>query len=144
VDYGHRRVGLAISDAARRIASPLALHERRDAAQDARFFQQLIQDERIETIVVGLPVHSSGREGGKAAEARAFGQWLQQVTGRPVVFWDERFTTVEAERFLLDAGLTSRQRKARIDMVAAQILLQSYLEAGCPETPEIGPLEDEK
>jgi putative Holliday junction resolvase len=141
VDFGTRRVGLSVSDADRRIASPLALYERRDALQDARYFQRLIQEESVRGIVLGLPVHSTGREGGKAAEARAFGQWLQQVTSLPLVFWDERFTTVEAEQFLLDAGLTSRQRKARRDMVAAQILLQSYLEAGCPAEAVIEPLD---
>jgi len=77
----------------------------------------------------------------KAGEARKFGAWLGEVTGLPVVFWDERFTTVEAESALWQAGLTHRQRKARRDRVAAQILLQAYLDAGCPPEPAAGPLE---
>jgi putative Holliday junction resolvase len=78
-------------------------------------------------------MHLDGREGTKAIEARAFGQWVTEVTDRPVVFWDERFTTVEAEDHLWSAGLTHKQRKARRDKLAAQILLQSYLDAGCPK-----------
>ena len=73
--------------------------------------------------MVGLPVHLSGKEGQKAAEARAFAAWLTQTTGLPVQFWDERFTTVEAESALWEAGLTHKKRKARRDKVAAQILL---------------------
>jgi putative Holliday junction resolvase len=132
VDYGSVRVGLAVSDADQRIASPLATYQRRDPEHDASWFRALVAEEQIGQIVIGLPVHLDGREGHKAAEARAFGRWLGDVSGLPVVFWDERFTTVEAEGFLLSAGLTNKRRKARRDRVAAQILLQSYLDAGCP------------
>jgi putative holliday junction resolvase len=140
VDYGSVRVGLAVSDADRRIASPLATYRRRGRERDAGYFRQLVADEEIGRLVVGLPVHLDGREGQKAAEARAFGQWLGEVAGLPVVYWDERFTTAEAEGFLLAAGLTNRRRKDRRDRVAAQILLQAYLEAGCPDAPAAGPL----
>lgn len=92
-------------------------------------------------VVVGLPVHLDGREGAKAAEARTFGRWLAEVTGLPVVFWDERFTTVEAEAALWEAGLTHARRKERRDRVAAQILLQGYLDAGCPSGEGGGPLQ---
>jgi putative Holliday junction resolvase len=143
VDYGTKRVGLSISDADRKIASPLSIHHRRGERQDARRFQELAKEERIGGIVVGLPVRTTGSEGSKAAEARAFGVWLQKETGLPVVFWDERFTTADAEQLLQEAGLTSKRRKARIDMVAAQIMLQSYLDAGCPERADIQPLEGE-
>jgi putative Holliday junction resolvase len=140
VDYGSVRVGLAVSDADRRIASPLTTHRRLSREQDARYFQQLVEEEAIAGLVIGLPVHLDGHEGAKAAEARAFGTWLGEVTGLPVVFCDERFTTVEAEGFLQAAGLTSKRRKDRRDRVAAQILLQAYLEAGCPSAPASGPL----
>jgi putative Holliday junction resolvase len=142
VDYGTKRVGLAVSDVDRRIASPLATYQRRDAAQDARFFQKLVQDEDIERLVVGLPVHMSGDEGKKSAEARAFGAWLAQTTKLPIAFWDERLTTAEAEQLLWDAGLTHKQRKERRDKVAAQILLQAYLDAGCPSVEAVLPLDE--
>lgn len=140
VDYGTVRVGLAVSDPERRIASPLATHERRGRDGDARYFRKLIEEEEVGRIVVGLPVHTDGSESQKSAEARKFGAWLAGVSGLPVSYYDERFTTVEAEGFLLAAGLTNKRRKARRDRVAAQILLQSYLDAGCPELAP-GPLE---
>jgi putative Holliday junction resolvase len=130
VDYGSVRIGLAVSDPGRLIASPLSTYTRRNREQDARFFQELVEEEAIDRIIVGLPMHLDGQEGSKAVEARAFGQWLNQVTGLPVMFWDERFTTVEAEGRLWSAGLTHKQRKRRRDQVAAQILLQSFLEQG--------------
>ena len=137
VDYGQVRVGLAITDPDRKIAFPLTTYERRGRDKDATYFRTLLIEEPVGAYVVGLPVHLDGREGQKAAEAREFGRWLGETTGLPVVFWDERFTTVEAETALWNAGLTHKQRKARRDRVAAQILLQAYLDAGCPleQTP---------
>jgi putative Holliday junction resolvase len=137
IDYGSVRIGLAVSDAERKIASPLATYERLDPKRDAEFYVKLAQEEDIGQIVVGLPVHTNGREGVKAAEARAFGKWLEQTTGLPVAFFDERFTTVQAEQILWSAGLTNKKRKARRDRLAAQIMLQAYLAAGCP--PESKP-----
>jgi putative Holliday junction resolvase len=141
VDFGRVRVGLAVSDAERRLASPLATYQRKGRERDAAFFRDLARAEQVVEIVVGLPVHGDGREGAKAAEARAFGRWLREATGLAVLFWDERFTTVEAEAFLRAAGMTDKRRKERRDRVAAQILLQSYLDAGCPGEVKPGPLE---
>jgi len=141
VDYGSVRIGLAISDAERRLASPLAVYERQGRERDAVYFRALVEAEEIGAIVVGLPVHCDGREGQKATEARAFGAWLAETTALLVRFWDERFSTVEAESALWQAGLTHKKRKARRDRVAAQILLQAYLDAGCPDESTAGPLE---
>jgi putative Holliday junction resolvase len=141
VDYGAVRIGLAVSDAERRLASPLTVHERRGVERDAVYFRALIASEEIGALVVGLPLHLDGREGQKATEARAFGAWLAETTGLPVVFWDERFSTVEAESALWQAGLTHKKRKARRDRVAAQMVLQAYLDAGCPDESSAGPLE---
>ena len=141
VDYGSVRIGLAVSDPERRLASPLAVYERRGRERDAEYFHALTAAEEIGVLVVGLPVHLDGREGQKAAEARTFGAWLAETTGLPVVFWDERFSTVEAESALWQAGLTHKKRKARRDRVAAQILLQAYLDADCPDESAAGPLE---
>jgi putative Holliday junction resolvase len=141
VDYGQVRIGLAVCDPDRKIAFPLTTRERQGAERDAAYFQALVKEEAIAGLVVGLPLHTDGREGAKAVEARAFGAWLAEATGLPVVYWDERFTTVEAEAALWAAGLTHRRRKDRRDRVAAQILLQTYLDAGCPAEPAAGPLE---
>jgi putative Holliday junction resolvase len=132
VDHGKVRVGLAISDKDRRIASPFQTYTRRDADQDSQFFKKVVEEEEIVQLVVGLPVHGDGREGEQARAARGFGQWLSKQTGLPCVFWDERYSTVEAESALWTAGLTHKRRKTRRDQVAAQIFLQAYLDAGCP------------
>lgn len=142
VDYGHVRIGLAVSDAERRIASPLMTRQRAGSERDAAFFRTLVEEEEIGQIVIGLPVHLDGREGQKAVEARGFGRWLGQTTSLPIVFWDERFTTVEAESALWSAGLTHKRRKERRDRVAAQILLQAYLDADCPEEQTPRALDD--
>jgi putative Holliday junction resolvase len=135
IDPGKVRLGLALSDTERRLASPLLTYTRRDPLQDARFLKKIVEQEEVATIIVGLPIHEDGSEGAQAKLAREFGAWLQEATGVPCVFYDERFTTFEAESSLLEAGLTKKKRKARRDQVAAQILLQTYLEANRPHQP---------
>jgi putative Holliday junction resolvase len=142
VDYGSVRIGLAVSDSDRRIASPLATYQRKSEEQDVAYFKKLIEGEQIVLIVVGLPLHLSGQEGEKAREARQFGLWLGEATKLRIVYWDERFTTVEAEGHLLNAGLTRKRRRNRRDRVAAQILLQTYLDAGCPKEASSKPLDE--
>jgi putative Holliday junction resolvase len=142
VDYGMRRVGLAVCDSERRIAVPLVIYERRRGVTDAAFFRDLVQREAIGGLVVGLPVHMSGDEGQRAGEARAFGAWLSKTTQLPVWYWDERLTTSQAHQVMRAAGVKLNQRKSKVDMVAAQMLLQSFLDAGCPENPTPpGPLQ---
>jgi putative holliday junction resolvase len=143
-DFGTVRVGLAVSDPERKIAVPLATYQRRRRELDAAYFRQLARDEQVTALVVGLPVHMSGQEGQKAAEARAFGTWLAELTGLPVFYWDERYSTAQAEGYLLSAGLTNKKRKERRDRVAAQILLQSYLDSGCPVADVPAALESER
>lgn len=137
IDYGTVRIGVAVTDPGQRIASPLAIYNRQDESADAGYFRRLVAQQEIVGFVVGLPVHLDGRESQKSIEARQFGQWLQQTTGVSVVFFDERFTTAEAEQLLAGAELTKKQRKARLDKLAAQILLTAFLEARKPlgETP---------
>jgi putative holliday junction resolvase len=143
IDPGRARLGLAISDRDRRFASPLKNYTRRDLEQDLRFLTTVIEENEVGQLIIGLPVHLSGREGDQAKAARAFGDILAQRTGLPCIYWDERFTTRSAESVLWTAGLTHKQRKARRDQVAAQMLLQDYLEAGCPAEQKIIPVESE-
>lgn len=141
IDYGTVRIGVAITDPERRLASPYEVLNRRDRSQESRFFQRLVSEEGIVGFVVGLPVHSHGGESEKSREARRFGDWLGQVTSRVVVYFDERFTTVVAEQLLNSAGLTSQRRKERRDKLAAQILLTAFLEGGCRPTEQAEPLD---
>lgn len=129
LDYGAKRIGVALSNPDQTIASPLETWEGRDPAQLARRMKQVVAEYAIVGIVVGLPVHMSGDEGAIAGEARRFGRYVADVTGLPLRFWDERFTTSAAEEHLLAANLTRKQRKGLRDRLAAQILLQSYLDA---------------
>jgi putative Holliday junction resolvase len=129
IDFGTVRIGIALSDPGRSIASPYENYTRHGTREDARRFVRLVKEEEVTLLVVGLPIHLDGRESEKSREARAFGKWLEEVSGVPVVFFDERFTSVEAEQYLLDAELTSKRRKRRLDMVAAQIMLTAYLES---------------
>ena len=133
LDFGTRRVGIAMSDPGRTMAFPVEVYEPRGPELDARYYRELVRENEIERIVVGLPLHTTGREGDLALRARKFGQWLASVTGQTILYHDERYSTFEAEQSLLGAGLTKKKRKARRDKLAAQIMLQSYLDAGCPE-----------
>jgi putative Holliday junction resolvase len=130
IDPGKVRIGLAISDPARSIASPLTTYERRDAVQDERFFKTLVAEEKVGLLLIGLPVHMSGDEGTQAKKARELGAALERWTGLPVRYCDERYTSKFAESLLWDAGLSHKRRKERRDQVAAQILLAGYLESG--------------
>lgn len=130
IDYGTVRIGIAIADLEVRIAGPYETYHRRDQRQDAQYFCDLAAAERLTRFVVGLPVHLDGNESQKSREARQFGLWLHEVTGLPVDFFDERFTSAEAEEILQNARLTKKRRQARIDQLAAQIMLTAYLEAG--------------
>jgi putative holliday junction resolvase len=132
IDYGTVRVGLAVSDPDRIIASPLETYTRQSQPADATYFARVAVDHRAVAFVVGLPLHANGDESDKSREARAFGAWLAGVTALPVIFWDERFTTALAEDALLGAKLTNKKRRERRDRVAAQMILQAYIEAGCP------------
>jgi putative holliday junction resolvase len=130
IDYGDVRIGIAISDPERKIISPLENYTRRGLEADAARFRRLVAEEQVVLFVVGLPIHLDGHESGKSREARRFGEWLGTVTGVPVEFFDERFTSHEAEQLLLAVDMTRKRRKKRMDMLAAQIMLSGYLERG--------------
>jgi putative Holliday junction resolvase len=141
IDFGSVRLGIAVADEKLRIALPLENYTRRGPVADAEHLRRLAQEERIDRFVVGLPVHLDGRESQQSAQARVFAAWLERATGVPVSLFDERFSSHEAEQRLGEAGLTSKQRRARRDMLAAQILLTAYLEAPPGADHEPRPLD---
>lgn len=142
VDYGDKRIGLALADDETKIATPWQNYTRRSPEVDADFFRAICQAEGLNRIVVGLPVNTDGSEGDKARAARRFGAWLKSVTGLKVFFYDERYTTVEADALLANTKLPKKKKKARRDMLAAQIMLQEFIDAGCPKDAQPGPLDD--
>jgi putative Holliday junction resolvase len=134
VDYGTVRIGIAICDPDRILASPLLVHEvtQPDAGgyeMDDKFFGELVREERISAWIVGLPIHCDGGESDKSTEARKFATWLAQSTGLPTRLFDERFTTVAANQRIRQSKTTRKKTKKRIDAVAAQVLLEAFLEA---------------
>ena len=129
VDYGRRRIGVAVCDARRILASPLCVREATGEPEaEAAFFRRLAADEELVGFVVGLPVHSDGRASDMSREAERFGGWLGRVTGLPVVFHDERGTSREAAGLLAGTGLSRGRKKERSDAVAAQVILASWLD----------------
>ena len=141
VDYGTVRIGLAVSDPDRIIASPLEVRERQGPDRDAAYFRQLVEREEIGGLVVGLPLHTTAARGPRRTRRGRSARGWRGVTGLPVVYSDERFTTAYAESALWAAGLTHKKRKDRRDAVAAQMMLQAYLDAGCPAEVQVKPLE---
>ena len=130
VDYGRRRIGVAICDAERIICSPLCVHQTSgDRDADAAFFRRLVAEESIAGFVVGLPVHADGTASEMSAEVERFGGWLGRTTGVPVAFHDERYSSREAAGLLAGVGLSRGRKKARADAVAAQVVLQSWLDS---------------
>lgn len=128
LDLGDRTIGVAVSDTFRRIASPLRTLKRGKFAADAAILLDLVAERRIGGLVFGLPRNMDGSEGPRCQSTRAFGRNLARLTPLPIGFWDERLSTVAAERALLEAD-TSRKRRARvIDQVAAAYILQGMLD----------------
>ena len=103
-------------------------YQRRDPGADARRFCQLVAEEDIAGFVIGLPISTDGNETAKSREAREFGGWLNDVTDRPITFHDERFTTSLAHELMIAGNIKASKRKKRLDMIAAQQMLQAYLE----------------
>jgi len=129
LDVGDVRIGIAVCDRDRVMASPYDQYTRRSPEKDTEFFRQLVAAEQIVGLVVGLPINMNGTEGPKAVAYRKYGEWLAGVLKLPVAFFDERLTTHAAQGMLIDAGLSRQKRKERIDKLAATLILQAYLEA---------------
>ncbi len=129
IDYGSRRLGLAVSDRDDRIAFPLDPVESRGAEKDVAAIGELVQSRDVSRIVIGLPIHLDGTRGAQAEAADRFAERLRTALALPVDLLDERFTTREAERALEATGRKGRRKKkAVVDSVAATVLLRTYLE----------------
>lgn len=129
IDHGNVRIGLAISDPAQVLSSPLATRQSQGQDADRSWFRKLVKMEEIVGVVIGLAVHGDGRESRQSELARKFGEWFRDELGLPVAYFDERFTSMEAEEYLQAAGASRKKRKEKLDRVAAQIMLKGYLES---------------
>jgi putative holliday junction resolvase len=128
IDVGSVRIGLAVSDETRTLASPLATVPNDPRSLWTRLVRE-VEDRQVERVVIGLPRRLDGTEGEAAAHARRFAAELEQRVSTVIEFWDERFTTAVAERSLIESGVRRRRRREVIDAVAAAVLLQSWLDA---------------
>jgi putative Holliday junction resolvase len=128
IDPGTVRIGLALSDPSGTIAQPLVVVKRRSEAEDLRELARIVEEHDVELIVVGLPRTLDGRLEAAAKEAQMFGDQVRRTTRRPVAYWDERLTTVAAERYLIEQGKRRKQRRHEVDRMAATLMLQGYLD----------------
>jgi len=129
IDAGERTLGLALSDPAGILASPLQTIRRSGEAKDLAALEQVIAEHEVGEIVVGLPLNMNGSRGPQAQKAEALAKLLRERFQVPVHLWDERLSTVAAERAMLEADLSRQKRKKAIDQVAAAFFLQGFLEA---------------
>jgi putative holliday junction resolvase len=133
IDFGKRRIGLALSDPTRTIASPLTTLSRREGKRPPwPEIQRVIEENEVSEVVLGLPLDLAGEEGDWAREVRTFGEQLVRRTGLPLHWVDERMSSVLAERAVRGIGLkrSQREEKERVDAAAAAILLQQFLARG--------------
>ncbi|RKP55141.1 Holliday junction resolvase RuvX [Cohnella endophytica] len=129
LDYGERRIGVAMSDLFGWTAQGLEVIDRKTVSDPMAHIAGLVKQHEVESIVVGLPKNMNGTIGPSGENCIAFAESLKQTLALPVQLWDERLTTVSAERTLLEADVSRRKRKLVIDKMAAAILLQSYLDS---------------
>ena len=128
LDLGTVTIGVAVSDTYRQIATPLLTIKRKKFSQDAQELEALIVKRSIVGIVLGLPVNMDGSEGPRAQSTRAFARNFARIHDLPIGFWDERLSTVAAERALLEADTSRKRRGDVIDHVAAGFILQGLLD----------------
>ncbi len=131
LDFGSRTVGVAVSDGllltAQGVETIVRKEENKLRKTCARI-EELIQEYEVGTIVLGLPKNMNNTEGERVEKTKEFGEMLKRRTGLPVVYWDERLTTVAAEQVLIESGVRREDRKAVVDKVAACLILQGYLD----------------
>ena len=126
LDYGRVRIGVALSDETRFLASPLCCLENKKDFPDK--LKRELKNSRIDAIVVGLPLLMNGKESPMTAEVRTFSEYLGKVMELPIILWDERLTSAQAERSLQDLGMNRKKRAEASDTMAASLILQSYLD----------------
>ena len=128
IDFGQVRIGIALSDPLCIIASPYETYKRVSFEKDIEHIFNLVKTQNVDTVVFGLPYQMDGTEGKIAGLVREFASALKELSNVNIVFEDERLSSVEAEEILLSANVRREDRKMLIDKIAAQIILQQYIE----------------
>jgi putative Holliday junction resolvase len=135
LDLGEATIGVAISDPLGLTAQPLGTVKRAGWRRDLQALQDLIERHEVAHIVVGLPLRMSGEEGSAALGSQTFARRLADAIDVPVSSWDERLTSVQAERILLEADVSRRRRREVVHQMAAALILQSWLDSRAAGTP---------
>jgi putative Holliday junction resolvase len=129
LDVGDKTIGVAISDALLLTAQSRPTIRRKDLTSDVETLRRLAMENEVHEIVVGQPFHMNGKESPQSQKVARFVDELHKVVDLPVIFWDERLTSFEAEQHLEQMGLNWRQRREQVDKIAAMIILQNYLDS---------------
>jgi putative Holliday junction resolvase len=129
IDYGSRRMGLAVSDPLGITAQGLETLERRNKRRDFAYLEKVLRKYEVQEIVLGYPLHMSGAAGAQSEKVAAFAEELRQKFNLPVYLWDERLTSAEANRVLREAEVSIQKRARAVDRMAAVLILQSFLQA---------------
>ena len=132
LDYGSVTVGVAISDSMQLTAQPVEVIQRKSENKLRRTLariEELVEEYEVGLIVLGLPKNMNNTAGERAEKTEEFKAMLERRTGKPVILWDERLTTVAAERVLMESGVRRENRKAVVDKIAAVLILQGYLDS---------------
>jgi len=129
LDVGDKTIGVAVSDALLLTAQSRPTIRRKDLTSDVETLRRLALENEVHEIVVGQPLHMNGKESPQSQKVARFVDELHKVLDLPVIFWDERLTSFEAEQHLEQMGLNWRQRREQVDKIAAMIILQNYLDS---------------
>ena len=129
LDIGEKRVGVAVSDPSGTVATPLTVLDANGLAADITPLRRLVDDYEAAALVVGLPLTMAGEEGPQALEVRRVAEAFSGRLGIPVAYQDERLSSAAAERAMVESGADARRRRGHVDMVAATLLLQTYLDS---------------
>ncbi len=128
VDYGDKRTGIAVCDKLEMLASPVCVLTEWNAETLAEKIVNIATEKRAEEIVIGLPKNMDGSKGFRADACEALGDIIKNITQIPIRFWDERLTTVSAHRILSETNVRGKKRKAVVDAVSAELILQNYID----------------
>jgi len=128
IDYGDKNIGLAISDKLLFTAQPLGLYKTINKTEDKKYFLQLASRYKVSKIVIGLPLRLDGSAGTRVEKTKKFAAWLKKTLQLPIVMWDERLTTRQANFILNQQKIKDKKKKKLKDQVSANIILSSYLE----------------
>lgn len=129
LDIGDVRCGIAVSDPAERVASPVCVLPANEVLQHAPSFRRVLEDWEPELLVAGLPLTMTGEEGPQAVRIRTFAQQVSARTGLPIEFADERLSSREAKRILHEKGYSEKEMRGKVDTIAASLTLQAWLDA---------------